>query len=99
MYLKVLEHTTQKIQKVIKNYFSFYLERFKETIDKEELLKELFVKLFAEADMKTTVEPSILTTGEEYLKVFYKYVWWKLKSPEIENFGKRFFLELSDNDY
>lgn len=50
MYLKVLEHTTKKVVKVIENYFSFYLERFKEAEDKEGLLKELFIKLFAEAD-------------------------------------------------
>lgn len=99
MYLKILEHTTQKIQRVLKNHFSFYLEKFKEAIDKEELLKELFVKLFAEVDKKTSVEPYILSTGEEYLKIFYKYIWWKLKSPEIENFGKRYFHELPDTDY
>ena len=99
LYLKILEHTTKKISKVIENYFSFYMEKYKDAENKEELLIELFVKLYGETDKDKSIEPYINTIGEEYLKLFYKYIWFKLRSPEIENFGKRFFNEIADIDY
>jgi hypothetical protein len=45
------------------------------------------------------IEPFVGATGDEYVKLFYKYIWFKIKSPEIENFGKRFFLEIADTHY
>ena len=98
MYLKVLEHTTQKITKVIKGYFNHYLTNFEKSEDKENLLRAMFTHLFAETKLESAIEPHILTIGETFLQLFYKHIWSKLRAPEIKNFGKRFFLEISGND-
>ena len=45
------------------------------------------------------IEPYIKTIGEDCLQHFYKFIWARCKTPDIENFGKRFFLELGDCKY
>jgi hypothetical protein len=59
MYLKVLDHTIKRVVKLIENHFSFYLEKFSAAMDKEALLRELFVKLFAEVEPGHSVEPYV----------------------------------------
>jgi len=48
MYITVLEKSIISINEMIQNYFSFFLEQYGQAKDKEELLKELFLMLFAE---------------------------------------------------
>jgi hypothetical protein len=45
------------------------------------------------------IEPYIKTIGEDCLQLFYKWLWVRAKQPEIENFGRLYFIELSNNDW
>ena len=73
------------------------MESFEAAADKEAQLKRMFIDLYAEEKyMESVVEPFYKTIGEVHLKLFYKFLWWKLKSPLIDDFGKKFFLELCD---
>ena len=40
--------------------------------------------------------PELNKIAEDYLELFYKFIWWKMKSPEIDNFGQKFFNEYCD---
>ena len=60
----------------------------------------MFIALYAEiSDKELAVEPYISTIGMEHVKLLYKYIWIKMKHPEIEDFGKRFFFELCDTNF
>jgi hypothetical protein len=56
MYLAVLQRSTSAVALTIENYFAHYLSQFKQAVDKEELLKKLFVKLFTEKDSSSLLE-------------------------------------------
>jgi hypothetical protein len=45
------------------------------------------------------VEPYVKTIGEDNLKLFYKWIWIRCKMPDIDDFGRRFFLEMGDWKY
>lgn len=84
----------------MKNHFSYYAENYKNAVDKENHIKEMFVTLLAEQPKDSVlIEPQVITIGDEMLKLFYKYLWFKNKNPEIDNFGQRFFNEIGDADY
>ena len=57
----------------------------------------MFIKVFAESDA-AAIEPHVRSIGEEYLKLFYKFVWFKFKTPDIDDFGKKIFEDISDAD-
>ena len=77
------------------------MKLYKDASDKEEVLIQLFMRLFAEWDSsEVKMEPYIQTIGEEYVHLFYKYLWVKFDSPLIDNFGLRFFKEIAhDTNY
>ena len=52
-----------------------------------------------ESNAEFAVEPYLKSISEEHLKLFYKYIWYRLRSPNIESFGKRFFEELCDTPF
>jgi hypothetical protein len=60
----------------------------------------MFIDIFAEErNSEAVVEPYFKLTGEEHLKLLYKFIWYRLQSPTIEDFGKRFFTELCDTQF
>ncbi len=61
----------------------------------------MFSALFTDHDTVSSemIEPYIKIIGEDNLELFYKWIWVRCKNPEIENFGKRFFLEMGDWKY
>jgi hypothetical protein len=56
----------------------------------------MFATLFAEVSDPDPIEPHVKTIGNENVQLFYKWIWVRLRNPDIENFGKRFFFELCD---
>ena len=58
----------------------------------------MFSSVLGEAALPP-IEPWVNTFGEENLQLFYKFVWLKCRQPEIDNFGRRFFLELCDTQF
>jgi hypothetical protein len=58
----------------------------------------MFSSVLGETNLPA-IEPWVITFGQESLELFYKYIWAKCRQPEIENFGKRFFLELCDTPF
>ena len=80
------------MNKTIENYFGFFLENYSIVEDKEELLKEIFLNLFAEkAKGDGFIDAYEETISKSYLELFYKYLCFKLKNPESENVEKQFF--------
>lgn len=43
--------------------------------------------------------PHLTTIADDYLTLFYKFIWFKLRTPDLDNFGKRFFFEVADYQY
>ena len=40
------------------------------------------------------------TISSAYLELFYKFIWFKLRTPEIDNIGKKYFeAYANDPDY
>jgi len=33
------------------------------------------------------MHPELAKVSEDFLDLFFKYIWWKMKSPEIDKFG------------
>lgn len=66
MYVKILEQSTSRIQADIEGVFSFYMEQFQTSLDKETLLKEMFISTFSEMAVPA-IEPWVNTLGEEHL--------------------------------
>eukprot|EP00347_Sterkiella_histriomuscorum_P005686 403355653 len=100
LYVKVFEKSVIPLTNAIEGNFSVFLEKFENSTDQEQLLKELFIKLFVEAPIQDAeVYPHINLVAQDFLDLFYKYIWFKLKSPDIKNFGKRFFMEIADTPY
>lgn len=52
MYLTVLKRSTEKICEAIENYFGYYMTTYKDEIDKEDALRKLFIRLFADKDIE-----------------------------------------------
>lgn len=76
------------------------MEKFQVAEDKESILKNIFMSLFTnQSDPEQMIEPYIRTIGDDCLQLFYKWLWVRVKQPEIENFGRRFFTELASNDW
>ncbi|CDW76566.1 UNKNOWN [Stylonychia lemnae] len=95
LYVKVLEKSIIPIQNSIENTFSYYLQAYESSEEKENHLKRLFAEIFCEKKIEDSeLSPEIGLVAEDYLELFYKYIWWKMKSPEIEKFGQKFFFQL-----
>lgn len=64
-------------------------------------MKELFLNLFAEkAKGDNFIDAYEDTIAKNYLDMFYKFLWFKLRNPEMENVGKLFFDSYkNDPDY
>lgn len=58
----------------------------------------MFTHLYAETKLENAIEPHIFTIGDNFLQLFYKSIWAKLRMPDIKNFGKRFFFEIAGKD-
>lgn len=71
------------------------MQSYSTAADKEQHLKNMFADIFAEKDL-TAVEPYVHAIGDEYLKMFYQFIWFKLNQPTIENIGKKYFFELCE---
>lgn len=99
MYLDILEKSSTKISEYLENHFGFYLQQFKEASDKEDLLRQMFIRLFADKNVneEAFVDAYEQSIGQEHLDLFYNYLWWTLNNPRIENFGKRFLEEMNDS--
>jgi len=61
----------------LENLFSFHMQSYGTAPDKEQHLKNMFADIFAEKDL-LSVEPYVLATGEEFLKMVYQFIWFKL---------------------
>ncbi len=61
----------------------------------------LFIETFGEVNDEESLNiyPYLRVIGDTHLKLFYKFLWWKLRCPTIDDFGKRFFLELCDTKF
>ena len=59
----------------------------------------MFTKTFSDHDYNSAIEPFVITVGEEYLKLFYKFIWFKCKNPEVDDFGKKFFFDICDTNF
>ena len=55
-------------------------------------MKELFLNLFAEkAKGDSFIDAYEDTISEKFLELFYKFLWFKLRNPDMDNIGKQFF--------
>lgn len=98
LYLKIFERSLTAIKSSIQNYFSFYLESYEASEDKPYLLKQLFAALFSEANQnESDLNPWISKVSEDFLEMFYLFIWYKLGMPEIPNFGRDFFFEVTND--
>lgn len=85
---------------MIESTFSSFLEKFEKCEDKEDLLKQLFVELFTDCNFEDkALMPHLSSVADDYLTLLFKFIWSKLRTPDIKNFGKRFFLEIADYQY
>lgn len=66
MYVRILEQSTSRIQADIEGVFSYYMEEFQTSGDKENLLKEMFISTLSEMAVPA-IEPWINTSGEEHV--------------------------------
>ena len=99
MYLNILKKSTARISTIIENYFSFYLQHYKTTKDRDKLLRQLLLKLFTDkGDEEQFVDAYEETIVDSYVELMYKYIWFKLKSLDIKDFGTTFFKEYNDQE-
>ena len=99
MYLNILKKSSARISKLIENYFSFFLSQYKASEDKIKLIKQLFIKLIQDkGEEEQFVDAYEDTIAEAYLQLFYKYIWFKMKNPDVKDFGTRFFSEYGEGD-
>jgi hypothetical protein len=95
MYIRILEQQCNRIQQEVEGGFSKHMEKYQDAADKESCLRDMFSSVLGEAALPP-IEPWVNTFGEESLQLFYKFVWIQCRQPEIDNFGRKFFLELCD---
>ena len=93
MYIRIMECAVFKIKDEIMNICSNLLSQYETSENRETLLREMFIACFAESHDRN-LEPYVDKIGETFLELLYKHVWWRMRMPEIENFGKKFFFEL-----
>ena len=96
MYLRILEQSSSRIQADIVGGFSYFMESYEAAQDKEQVLRNMFITVFAEVSVPPAIEPWTITVGEENIQLFYKYLWVRCKSPEIKDFGRNFFFEVCE---
>ena len=70
MYIRILEQSTSRIQADIVGVFSYFMETFEGSADKEQVLRNLFISLYGETNIPA-IEPWALTLGESCLQLFY----------------------------
>jgi hypothetical protein len=73
------------------------MQSYSSSPDKEAHLRAMFIDIFAEKTADS-IEPYVQAIGKEFLENFYQYVWYRLKQPSIDAIGKRYFLELCNDN-
>ncbi len=88
--------------------FSSELQKF-QLIDgdlkKENFLLNMFHSIFvsqqpsplSQSDHSQFKDAFELSVSKQYLDLLYKFIWFKLKRPDIEKIGKSFFFEVTDS--
>ena len=48
----------------------------------------MFIEAFTDGHSHDIAMPSDVTVGEEWLKLFYKYIWDRLRHPVVDEIGR-----------
>ena len=58
------------------------------------------LKVFAEANLEEgQLKPYLNTLADDYLDLFYRFIWSRLNHPDVKDFGKRFITEIADQNF
>jgi hypothetical protein len=66
MYVRILEQSSSRIQTDITVGFSYFMESYETAQDKEQVLRNMFLTVFAEVSLPA-IEPWAISVGEENL--------------------------------